>query len=58
MNKPQLVSTKDPLTGSDVKVAVYMSEEQVVELLNNLKRQKEEKTQMDEVQKAAGSVGN
>ena len=58
IRKPQFVSSKDPLTGQDVKRATYLSEEQVLELLRGMKRQKEEQQALKDVQKAAGSVGN
>jgi hypothetical protein len=56
MKTAQIITTSDPNTGLEVKRAVYLTEEQVLELLRNMKKEKEEKAKMDEIQKIAGSV--
>jgi hypothetical protein len=56
LKKAQFIKTNDPLTGLEIKRAVYPTEEQVLELLRNMKKEKEEKAKMDEIQKIAGSV--
>jgi hypothetical protein len=48
--------TSDPSIGLEVKRAVYLSEDKVLELLRNMKKEKEEKAKMGEIQKIAGSV--
>jgi hypothetical protein len=58
LKKAQLIPSKDPITGLEVKQATYLSKEQVLELLRNMKKEKEERAKLAEVQKAAGSVGN
>lgn len=58
LNKPNFVRSKDPVTGVEFKKATYLDEEQILELLRSMKREREEQAKLKEVQKAAGSVGS